>query len=183
MSNNINLIGDKNQKIRSPLLKRLNVLRFFAMLFLFAVSITSTIFFLLIAFSPLPALQQQEQRQLQVLSQFQTVMGRIELINNRVENIDQLLQSRRSLDQLLTLLLSKIPSNVSLEAYQLMPPIVSLTVRSDSLSSIQELSNQIVAEEGKSFSQVTLSSLAIDPESQEFSMTITASLINTQGEK
>ena len=64
MSNNINLIGDKNRKVVSPLVKHATVLRFFAMTFLFSVSVSSMILFLLIAFSPLPALQQQEQKQL-----------------------------------------------------------------------------------------------------------------------
>lgn len=176
MNNGINLIGDKKQKQLSPLLSRFNIFRYAAIALLFGVSVASMILFLLISFSPLPALQQQEQTSMQTLSGFQTDMAKIAIINERMQSINQLLTDRSSYGEIFSLIEGKLPNDTDVTAFNLIQNTATITISSTSLASFDSVLNSLIAEEGTRFSQVSMNNLIIDEQEDRFFMTIALTL-------
>lgn len=172
MNSQINLIGDKKQKALSPLLSRLQVVRFIAMSFLFVIGVASIVLFLFIAFSPLPALQQQEKNQRETLSQYETDIAQLAFVNERMRSITTLLQDRTSVDTIFQFITSKVPAGVTITAFQINGKTASITMSSDSLELLQNCINGFIAEEGQRFEQVSLGSLALDPAEQNAIATV-----------
>ena len=176
MNNGINLIGDKKQKQLSPLLSRLNIFRYAAIALLFGVSVASMILFLLIAFSPLPELQQQEQTNKQTLSGFQTDMAKIAIINDRMQSVNQLLNDRSSYGEIFSMIEQKLPNDTTITAFNLIQNTAMVTISSTSLASFHSVLNSLLAEEGTRFSQVSMNNLIIDEQEDTFFMTIALTL-------
>lgn len=177
MSKGINLIPE-SKKTHSPLLNRLRVLRFTAIFLLFIISVTSMMLYVLIAFSPLPQLREEEQQHIVALSQFNPEIIKIALINERSENIAVLLAKRTAFDKTFTILQSKLPTNGEITGLKVGDNTLSFTFSSSSLSDIEiVLANITQAAREKQFSQVRMSSLTQDTDKDLFQVTVSMALL------
>ncbi len=173
MNSGINLLAEK-KKINSPFLKQLPVMRFFAVALLFGVSAASIILFILVALSPIPELQQQEQAAITALSNAHPEMAKLAVVNERTNTITKILATRSSYDKTLGAIKTKMPSTVSLTAFTIEKNTVNITVSSKSLLSIDSFINNVMIASGdkKEFSQVTLKKLSQDNLTNQFSATL-----------
>src|SRR5258706_16470793 len=113
MNSGINLLGNKKQISVSPAIKKLRLVRGIAIILLSFVAFSSMVLFLLIAFSPLPALQKQEQNAIQTLAQYHPDVAKIALVNDRLDTSSQIVNKRNNFDQVLLSVRNQMPTELS----------------------------------------------------------------------
>src|SRR5690348_625617 len=109
MNSGINLLGNKKQIPVSPAVKKLRLIRGIAISILSLVAFCSMVLFLLIAFSPLPKLQKQEQDASQTMSQYHVDVAKLDLVNDRLGTTAEIINKRNNYDQVLAAVRSQMP--------------------------------------------------------------------------
>ena len=170
MSNGINLIATKNQTILTPFLKKIRVIRFIAVGLLFTVAVSSTILFILIALSPLPALKKQEQATLATLAEFHPDIARLMILNERVNRISTIISKRPDYNTVLNAVKSKLSPETNIISLQLGKKDLSLTISSKSLTGLNSFIDGIMSQTGKDkiFTHATLNDLSLDGTKNEY---------------
>ncbi|MBA3724506.1 MAG: hypothetical protein H0W89_06525 [Candidatus Levybacteria bacterium] len=174
MSEGINLL-DANKKNENILpVRRIHFMRIMAVSMLFVVSVSAVIVFILIALSPLPELQRQEQSLRLNLSNSSADMAKLALLDERTSVITKLLSERTSYDQTIGLLQDTLPDNATISSLRVEGDILVVTVESRSLQALDTFLNGLInyVQEKKGFSQVMLSSLSSDNVSNDYSLTV-----------
>src|SRR5260221_116547 len=110
MNEGINLLEPNKNTRASMFLHRLHTMRVVTVGLLFIVSVSSVILFILVALSPLPTLQRQEQYLRQTLSASKSNIVKLALVKGQTDSIDRLLTQRHMLDQPIELVQEKISS-------------------------------------------------------------------------
>lgn len=174
MSKGINLLGTEKQisvKIGS---RKLKLLRITALSLLFGVSGLSIVLFLLIALSPLPTLQKQEQSALEKLSQYHPEIAKHILIQERLKNSEQILAKRSVFDQTFSKIKSRLPANITITGITMNAHEISVTVASSSLIALDTFLNSLIAsaENKEDFSKVILSKFSSNEGDNQFSLTL-----------
>ncbi len=174
MSNGINLLVDKRNKILAPAKDGLRLLRFGAIGILFVVGASSIIISMLIVFSPLPQLRSAEQKARTELAAFRLDMNKLAFINERGDSIRKIIEKRPSYDKKLDIVQSKMQADVTLEGMSIAKKKYTFKFYSKNLASLDELLNGLTAITGKGrdFQRVYLSSLAIDSEKKSFVLVV-----------
>lgn len=179
MNETINLL-DPNKDSKSIVSqKRMQFMRFFAMGLLFLVSVSSIILFMLVSLSPLPELQRQEQELRLTLSQSSNDMAKMALLSERTTSIESLITKRKSYDQTIALLQERLPRNAEITSIRVDQEQLVMTVESKSLNALDGFLNGLIGlvQEKKTFSQVTLSTLANDNVRNDYTMTVSMVLL------
>jgi Tfp pilus assembly protein PilN len=178
-SKGINLLGDKKQISLTPAIKKLYTLRLIAVGLLFTVSAVSIMLFLLIALSPLPGLQKQEQEALRILSEHHPDMAKFYLVNERLKASNVILEKRRNFDKTFETVEKQMPSGLSITALTIRDKDMSITVTSGSLSSLDKFLNNlsVLVEESEDFSNATLTNFIVNQQQNTFSLTVSLVMI------
>lgn len=177
MSTNINLLLPKDGES----LKRKMKVRAFniaAIISVFATGLMSIVVFLLIqAVSPVSVEREQEDV-LRKLSQFQDRQAKLLIVNKKIEDISEILENRKDLRLVTGVLLSKVPSNLSIDSLEIDSKNVSITAQSASLFSIGELINNLtdMVRKKEILSSLTLNSLTFNEARKNYQLTIKSEL-------
>lgn len=170
-SKGINLAVDSRKfKPIAPLKGRLRILRFGAMAILFIVGVSSVILSILIVFSPLPRLQDDEQKARRDLSAYRIDINKLAFINDRGDGIRQILKKRSYYDKKLDAIKNKLPAGVTLDGLTIVKKSYTLKFSSNNLASLDEFLNSIVTVTGggREFLRVYLTSLSVDEDKNRF---------------
>jgi len=170
MNEGINLLDPNKRKGPSVVLARLKTTRTLVMGLLFIVSVTSVILFILVALSPLPALQRQEATLNQNLTLSKTDMVKYALLQERTTDISSLLTKRHTLNQTISLIQSKLPNDISVTALQGDTGVLTITVESPSLQSIDSFLSGLISlvQAKKMFKQISVTELTVDQSSNDY---------------
>lgn len=158
MSKGINLLGAE-QRISAKIgSQKLKILRATAVWSLFGISGASIVLFLLIALSPLPSLQKQEQDVRAALAQHHPDVAKLLLVNDRLKGSEEILARRGSFNQTLDAIQAKMPEDTEITGLVMNDKEISVTISSASLASLNTFMDRIVAatEAKEDFSKVTL---------------------------
>lgn len=179
MNEGINLLDPNKKKSASLAVRRMEGLRLFAGSLLFIVAVASVILFILVAISPLPTLQKQQHSLELTLSSSKNDIAKLAYINERTTSIDEVLTKRQSMDQTIALLQSKLAGNTKVSAIRADKNILTVTVESKSLQSLDDFLNGVVGyvKNKQAFSQVTLTELTSDEVNNVYSMTVSLVLL------
>ena len=179
MNESINLLDPNKKTISSGFLRRMQVMRVITGGLLFIVSVSSVILFILVALSPLPSLQKQEQSLRLTLSQSKDDIVKLALINERTATVNNIITKRQSLDQTLALIQSKLSNDTTITAIQADKQSMTLTAESPSLQSLDNFLNGLMGfvQNKKSFSQVTLVDLTNDQANNQYAVTVRLTLL------
>lgn len=174
----INLIGNKEHESVTPASKNLKLIRGAAIFLLFGISSAAIILSILIAFSPLPQVQQQEQNALANLARSHPEMTKIAYLEDRLTSISNILAQRNNYSSILDSISNKLPPDVSMTDIEMKKKNVSLTVKSNSLTSLTEfIENLKIATRNKEFSTLTLNNILTDNQNNTFSLKISVGLL------
>ena len=174
MSDSINLL-DPNKKNENLLpAKRMHFMNIFAVGLLFLVSVSSVTLFILISLSPLPELKRQEQGLRGTLAQSSEDMAKLALLDERTGAIADLLSKRTSYDKTLDLLQKKLPNNAAISSIRIDQNTLVVTIESKSLQALDTFLSGIIGyvEQKEAFSQVSMTSLSTEAESNGYSLTV-----------
>jgi hypothetical protein len=180
MNEAINLLEPRKKGASEVLLRRLDKTRVIMTGILFIVSVASVILFILVALSPLPALQNQEQTMQDTLARSKNDIVKYELVNERLDAISTTLAKRQVLDQDLSLIESKIPPDVRIIEIKANNLNVTMTVESQSLQSLDSFLNGLIGyvQNKISFSDVTMSALTTNSVNNSYDITVSLSLLS-----
>ena len=177
MSKGINLLGAE-QQISAKMgigSRKLKILRAVAVWMLFGISGASIALFLFIALSPLPTVQQEEQKVLATLSEHHPDIAKLLLINDRIKGSETILAKRTDYEQTLDKIKNQMPIDTSITGLTMNSQEISVTVTSAPLASLDTFLNNLIAatESKKDFSRITLTRFFSNETTRSFSLTIT----------
>jgi len=177
MSTDINLllVTDEESLKRK---KRVRILNFAAAASLIGVGLASLGVFLLIrAIDPSPILAEQKDV-LGKMSQLENRQAKLFILNNRVENIDKVLKIRKDLSKVTSGLLAKIPSDLSIDDFEVNDKSVIMTGQSRSLSAIGEFINNLtdMVYKKEIIKSLTINSLALDESRNSYRISVKSEL-------
>jgi len=156
--------------------KALRILRIAALFSIAFVLIASISLFLLISSISPDKIKEQEDKILFSIKYLHEKEAKILIINNRISDISKILESRDNYDLLMNAFLEKIPKDTSINSLEIGKNKVTLTVSSDSLSSLDNLIDSFIDMVGKQqiINNLTIESLASDQKSGVYLLSIKA---------
>lgn len=177
MSANINLlIQTDEESVRRR--KRVKVFNLSAAVFLICVGLISLVIFLLIQAVNTAALKREQEEILAKMSQFQNRQARLFILNDRIQNIDQILSGRKDFAKTMNNLLTKIPSNLSIDNFELDDGSIVIAGQSKSLSTIGEFINNLtdMVRNKEVIKSLTLNSLTLDGGKNTYQVSVRSTL-------
>jgi len=177
MSANINLLlrTDEESLKRK---KRIKILNFGAVASLIGVGLTSLIIFISIQVINPESIRREQEGVLRKMSQFQSRQTKLFVLSNRVENIDKILKIRKNFAKIMSGLLAKIPSNLSIDDFEVDDKSVIIAGQSKSLFTIGEFINNLtdMVREKQIIKSLTLNSLTLDEGRNAYQISIKSEL-------
>lgn len=177
MINDINLLVGKDANyLRQK--KLLSLARIIAFTTLGIVAVLSVIVFFLNSQFSLASVKSQEDAVLQNLSSFSKKQAKLFIVNNRITNIATILNRRADYYKILSLILNRVPAEVSINRIEIDKKKISLTVSSNSLSPINILINNFVdmVRKKETITSLVLNSLTLNAKTGRYSISLDASL-------
>lgn len=177
MSTNINLLlrTDEESLKRK---KRARILNFIAIVSLAAVGLISLSIFILIQAVSLSSIKKEQEDVLGKISQFQSRQAKLFILNDRVENIDRILKTRKNLSGIMDKLLAKVPSRLSIDGFEVDGKSVVITGQSKSLSIIGEFINNLtdMVRKKEVIRSLTLNFLQLDESKNTYRVSVKSEL-------
>ncbi len=168
MNKDINLIRAKSQNPLSRLFDKIVLIRFLAIFFLSLVSAVSLAFFLLIAFSPLPALQQEEKTKKSQIKLLHQRMGMVLGTQERLNAISTLLDTRSDIAKLMEQVDEKLPEDVVLSGFTIEEGQAKIKFSSSSIFSLEQAIKQVSTPPDKNIRQIILNQITLDSSGAEY---------------
>jgi D-alanyl-D-alanine dipeptidase len=162
MNKEINLIHTKSQSPFARIFDRITVIRFIAFSMLTCVSALSIAFFLLVSFSPLPALRQQENAQLSQMQTLAKKKGVLLVVHDRLTAISKLLATRSDIATLIQNMDQNLSGSTRLTSFSIDKKLVKLQVESSSLSDMDAFLDRMSQKQTPSFTQVVMDGINLD---------------------
>ncbi len=159
MSTEINLLQKKNDKV--ALSKNALIIRGIALGSLFIVSFFSIVLFILIALSPLPALQQRVKDESKNLSFYNTIVGKMILTKERLIKTENIIENRPALSKVINTLQDQLPENMFIDSIRVEEKKVFVTFSSASLLVVDDFLTQLMEANNtnKKFQSILLTSI------------------------
>lgn len=175
MNTNINLLlhADRETLERK---RRVKTLSFIAIMFLAGVGAISLIIFLLVQITNIPSIKKEQNDVRERISKLQNKQAKLFLVNNRIDNIEKILQKRIDLAKVTDFLLAKTPGGLFIEDLEIDDKAVVMTVQSTSLLAIGELINSLtdMVKKKEIISSLTLSALVFDESKNSYQASVRA---------
>ncbi|MBI2613410.1 MAG: hypothetical protein HYW62_01435 [Candidatus Levybacteria bacterium] len=177
MNTNINLLlrADEETLKRLRRVKRFN---FIAITSLIGVGSLSLLLFLLIQIINPSSVRTQQNEIREKISKLQDRQAKLFVLNNRINNIEKILQRRIDLSYVNNSLLAKIPGRLFIEDLEIDDKAVVMTAQSTSLSAIGELINNLtdMVRKKEIIKSLTLSTLLFDESKNSYQVSVEAEL-------
>jgi len=177
MNTNINLLIHKDEDLLKQK-KKIRAFYFVAIVSLIVVGLISLSIFLLTQIVISTSVKKDQEDALKKISQFQDLQAKLFIVNNRVESIDEIMKTRKDLSKITSGLLAKIPSELSIEAFEVSDQTITLTGQSSSLVAIGELINNLtdMVRNKEIIKSLTLSSLTLEEVGGNYTISIKSDL-------
>lgn len=163
MDTNINLLlrTDESELRKKRRIKALNIL---AIILLFSIGLISLSSFILIQIINPESIRKQQAEVLQKISKFQNRQAKLLILNNRIENIDKILKTRKDLARTINTLLAKMPNGLTINTFDIDDKFVIIAAKSRSLHTIGEFMNNLtdMVRKKEVIKSLTLSSLVLN---------------------
>jgi len=177
MNTNINLLIHKDEESLKQK-KRIRSFYFVAIVSMIVVGLISLSIFLLIQIVNSTSVKKDQEDTMRKISQFQNLQAKLFIINNRVEDIDKIMKTRKDLSKITSGLLAKIPSELSVGDFEVSDQTFILTGQSSSLVAIGELINNLtdMVRNKEIIKSLTLSSLTLEGIGEGYTVSIKSDL-------
>jgi len=177
MSTDINLVSriDEESLRRA---RRGKVFNLIAIMFLVIVGLIAFIIFTQIKAINLQSIRDEQSKVLEEMSKFQAQQVKLLLLNNRVENIDSILNTRKNIPSVVDGLLAKIPENFLIVELNVDGDSAIVSGKSTSLSTIGELIDTManMARKKEIIKSLTLTSLAFKKDDSNYYISLKSDL-------
>lgn len=174
MSEGINLLQPNKNTGSGIHLRSIQKMRVLTVGLLFIISVSSVILFILVALSPLPALQRQEQTLQQTLTSSKDTIVKLAIVNTQTDAASSLLAKRKPFDKPIELVLAKLSKDISVTQLQMDSDSFTITVDTPSLQSLDTYFNGLTdyVKSKNTFSKLTMVDLTTDPATNQYQATL-----------
>ena len=173
MNTNINLLLQVNEE---SLKRQKKVKRFYfiAIMFLAVVGGISVLLFLLIQLINPSSIKKDQNAIIEQISKSQNKQAKFFILNNRINNIEKILQRRLELGKVTDSLLAKTPDRLFIEDLEIDDKQVIMTAKSTSLLAIGELINNLtdMVHKKEIIKSLTLTTLVFDESKNSYQVSI-----------
>lgn len=173
MNKDINLIRAKSQNPLTRLFDKIVLIRVLAVSLLSLVAAVSLAFFLLVAFSPLPQLQQEEKTKKTQIQLLHRRMGVVLGTQERLTAISSLLNTRSDIGKLMEQMDAKLPEDVVLSGFTVEDGLAKIKFTSSSIFSLEQAIKQISIPPDKNIKQIILDQISLDASGAEYIGSVT----------
>lgn len=178
MNDSINLIKaqDKENFRRE---RKVFILRIISLVFICFVGLISIVLFILyLRISP-EEIRREQSQVVQSIAFQKNKLVKLNLLNDRLNGINQVLKERKNYTTTLNSILSQIPQEARAQVLSINKNNVSLTVTSASLLPLNKFLNNILelSERKKDIREMIIESLTIDSKTGSYSLSIKAKVI------
>lgn len=173
MNANINLlIGTDEETLKRK--KRIKALNLTAAASLLGIGLISLVIFILIQSVNSSSAKKEQGDILKKVSQAQAKQAKLFVLDNRVENIDKILKTRRDLPKAMNSLLAKIPPELSISDFEINDKSVIIAGQSKSLFTIGEFINNFtdMARKKEIIKSLTVNSLSLDGDRGSYQISV-----------
>lgn len=177
MNANINLLLQTSEESKREQ-KRIKRLNFIAVILLIGVGFLSIVIFLLTQIINPSGIKKEQKSVIAKISKFQDRQAKLFVLNNRINNIEKILEKRINLFLKVRSLLAKTPSRLFIEDMEVDDKKVTMSAQSTSLLAIGELINNLtdMVRKREIISSLTLSTLVFDEAKNYYLISIKANL-------
>jgi hypothetical protein len=177
MNTNINLLLCTDEESLKHK-KRIKTLNSFAIGSLICVGLISLGIFVWVQAINLESIRKEQEDVLTKMSGLQSRQVKLFVLNNRVENINKILETRNDLSKTANDLLTKIPSNLSVDNFEVDDKSVAISGQSKSLAVIGEFINNLtdMVYKKEIIKSLTLNSLMLNEGRNIYEISIKADL-------
>lgn len=173
MNTNINLLLQVNKESlkRQTTVKRFN---FIAIMLLVVVGGISVLLFLLVQLIIPSSIKKDQNAIIEQISKSQNKQAKFFILNNRVDNIEKILQKRLDLGKVTDSLLANMPDKLFIEDLEIDDKQVIMTAKSTSLLAIGELINNLtdMVHKKEIIRSLTLTTLVFDESKSSYQVSI-----------
>lgn len=179
MNEGINLLEPNKNSGSVISLRRIQKMRVMTVGLLFVISVSSVVLFILVALSPLPALQRQEQYLQQTLAASKSTIVKLSLLNSQTDAVSQLITKRQSFEKPIGLVQKKLSDDITVQQLQIDSNSLVITVESPSLQSLDTFINGLIGyvKDKNTFSKVFLVDLTTDQSTNAYAVTVQLSYL------
>lgn len=177
MNTNINLLLNADEEtLRRK--RRVKTLNFIALMFLVGVGAISLLLFFLIQIINLPGIKREQNDIREKISKLQNKQVKLGVLNNRIDNIEKILEKRINLSKVTSSLLAKTPGRLFIEDLEVDDKTVIMTGQSTSLLAIGELINNLtdMVRKKEIIKSLNLNSLMFDESRNVYQISIKSEL-------
>lgn len=135
MSADINLLLPKDEASLKRH-RKIKIFNFLAIISLAATGAISLILFLMIQSIDVSSIEKEQNNVLQQISKFQDRQAKLFVLEDRINNVSEILEKKKDLSIAVSGLLKNIPSGLIVDAMEIDNDSVSITAKSSSLSTI-----------------------------------------------
>lgn len=177
MSTNINLLVRSDQESVKRR-KRIRVFNIVAVSSVILVGLISFSLFMLIQAANPASIETEQQAILAKMSRYQDRQAKLFILNDRIQNIDKILSSKKDFAKTMSAVLTKIPANLSIDNFEFDSKSVIITGQSRSLLTIGEFINNLtdMVRNKEIIKSLTLSSLTLDGNKNTYQVSVRSEL-------
>lgn len=178
MSSNINLVSViKDEKARQK--NRVKIARIASIAFLAAVCLSSVIIFIINAFSPLQSILKDQDVAKKNLSLIEQKHASLDILNGRLNGVLDISKKRKDYTHIIGVIIQQIPPGTNISSLSIDKSGLSLAASSNSLSSINDLINNMktLSVKKQTLENIDMDSLIVDPPTGNYSVSFRATLL------
>ncbi len=174
MKININLISPTTKEIVREE-RTIKILKISAIATLALVGIAAVVVFLITSQLSPASVKKREEGVLKSISTLKGKEGKLILINQKLEDIENIIEKRPKYDLVMESIVNTIPSEASINTFNIDREKISLVVSSESLLSIEESLNGLITlvKEKKIIESLTIENFTADSRNGFYSVSIT----------
>jgi hypothetical protein len=177
MDGSINLVSPKNEQLEKKQ-RRLRIARISAFVIMVMVAGIAVLVFIINLTLPLSTIKHNEDITLSNISVLHKKLAEYYLVEDRVDNLSNVISKRQKLPDITDALLAIIPSDLSVGSMQVNAKSISLDISGSSLISMNKLIDNVIllGQQQKLIKNIVMQQLSLDVKDNYYAVTIQADI-------
>jgi hypothetical protein len=177
--NDINLVSGKNLDFERKQVKTQKILKISAIISLFTVAFISIFFFIITLLLPTTSVKKDQAQTLQGISGLHKKLVTHALVKERLKNIEGIILLRKDYPLISNEIVSKLPSDMSVDVMNLQGGNLIITVSGPYLLSINQFIDDFIflSDNNSNIMNLTVQSLIFNTFSSNYSLTFQADIL------
>ena len=177
MSSSINLVSPKNEQLDKEQ-NRLRIVKILAFTTMALVVVVAVLVFVINLTLPIGSIKREEATTLSNISAVHKKLAQYYLVEDRVNNLANVISQRKKIPDIADALLTAIPQELSISSMQIDAKKVSLIISGSSLISMNKFIDDVIMLDSKNkiIKNIIIQQLSLDVKSGQYSISVQADI-------